>query len=413
MAQSGHIYLQCGKWYVRLRMNFLENAKIVRKQKAIFLAEKSGRYRQESDLAELAQEKLAGVKAAEKCPQSAELFVEYVEHTWLPFVARSKKPSTAAGYRSYWLGYIKPRVEGLALRDFDVAVISSLLEDAAEMHALNVDTVGKVRSILSAIFTYAIGHGHFPARSMQDNPAHSALIPETATEPEATHTATRAQVKASLAALDVAGLLLERAAVAIVAYTGVRPGEARGLQWPDWNRSADEIHVQRSIWHTHETTPKTAQSNAFVTVCPDLRAILLDLWESQGRPLGGYVLAHKDKIDRCGKPIKGQRANLDNLSKRTIVKAMSCCSVCQKSELAEHEDHDFKRDAKTSVPWYGFYSLRRFHGTEVRREAGNSDTSSKALRNSKAVADRHYLAPASVLPDVRRAVNGAMAGLSN
>jgi integrase len=202
---------------------------------------------------------------------------------------------------------------------------------------------------------------------------------------------------------DAAGLLLEWAAVAIVAYTGVRPGEARGLQWPDWNRSADEIHVQRSIWHTHETTPKTAQSNAFVTVCPDLRAILLDLWESQGRPLGGYVLAHED----------GQRANLDNLGKRTIVKALSRCSVCQQSELAEHEDHDFKRDAKTSVPWYGFYSLRRFHGTQVRIKAGNSDTSSKALRNSKAVADRHYLAPASVLPDVREAVIGAMAGLSN
>jgi integrase len=403
MAQTGHVYLQCGKWYVRLRMNFPENGKIVRKQKAIFLAEKSGRYRQESDLAELAQEKLAGVKAAEKCLRSAELFIEYVKNTWLPFVARSKKPSTAAGYGSYWHRYIKPRVEGLALRDFDVAVISSLLEDAAEMHKLNVDTVGKVRSILSAIFTYAIGHGHFPAKSMQDNPAHSALIPETATEPKATHTATRAQVKANLAALDAAGLLLERAAVAIVAYAGTRPGEARGLQWPDWNRSADEILVQRSIWHTHETAPKTEQSNAFVTVCPELRAILLDLWEWQGCPLGGYVLAHKD----------GQRANLDNLSKRTIVKALSRCAVCQQSELAEHEDHDFQRDAKTSVPWYGFYSLRRFHGTEVRREAGNSDTSSKALRNSKAVADRHYLAPASVLPDVRKAVNGAMAGLSN
>jgi integrase len=403
MAQTGHVYLQCGKWYVRLRMNFLENGKIVRKQKAIFLAEKSGRYRQESDLAELAQEKLAGVKAGEKCPQSAELFVEYVENTWIPFVARSKKPSTAAGYRSYWLRYIKPRVEGLALRDFTIAVVSSLLKDAAEMHTLNVDTVGKVRSILSAIFSYAIGNGHFPAKSAQDNPAHAALIPETATEPEETHTATWAEVKAQLAALDVPGLLLERAAVAIVAYTGVRPGEARGLQWPDWNRSADEIHVQRSIWHTHETTPKTAQSNAFVTVCPELRAILIDLWESQGRPLGGYILAHKD----------GRRANLDNLSKRTIVKALSRCSVCQQSELAEHEDHDFQRDEKTSTPWYGFYSLRRFHGTEVRREAGNSDTSSKALRNSKAVADRHYLAPASVLPDVRRAVNGAMAGLSN
>jgi len=96
------------------------------------------------------------------------------------------------------------------------------------------DTVGKVRSILSGIFTYAIGKGHFPARSDSDNPAHRALIPESATEPGKPQAAARGEVKGILAALKE--MPLERAAVAIMAMLGTRPGEARGLRWEDWDR---------------------------------------------------------------------------------------------------------------------------------------------------------------------------------
>jgi integrase len=77
---------------------------------------------------------------------------------------------------------------------------------------------------------------------------------------------------------------LERAAVGIIAFTGVRPGEARGLRWEDWDRAQQQLKIERSIWHTVEGTPKTAHSVRFVAVCADLRVMLLDLWEKQGRP---------------------------------------------------------------------------------------------------------------------------------
>jgi hypothetical protein len=76
-----------------------------------------------------------------------------------------------------------------------------VLEDVANMHSLNVDTVGKIRSILSAIFTYAIGKGDFPARSAAENPASRSLIPEAATEPKQTIAAVKQDVKAILAHL--------------------------------------------------------------------------------------------------------------------------------------------------------------------------------------------------------------------
>jgi hypothetical protein len=122
-------------------------------------------------------------------------------------------------------------------------------------------------------------------------------------------------------------------------------------------------------------------------VTDELREILLDLWKSQGSPFGGYILARA----------KGERVNLDNMSGREIIPALSRCAVCKKAESGTHKGHTFERD-ETLPQWHGWYSLRRFHGTQVRHEAGNSETMSKALGNSKEVADRHYLKSENVLP---------------
>jgi hypothetical protein len=70
-----------------------------------------------------------------------------------------------------------------------------------------------------------------------------------------------------------------------------------------------------------------------------------------------------------------------------------------------------ERGEKTVLTWSGWYSLRRFHGTAVRAES-NLETTSRALGNSMAVADKHYVKPEEVLPDVRKAVNGAVSGLT-
>ena len=161
----------------------------------------------------------------------------------------------------------------------------------------------------------------------------------------------------------------------------------RTTLWCDWNRADEEMHIRRSIWHRHEGSPKTAQSVGLVAVSAELREILLALWCKQGSPLDGYILAGK----------KGRPIILDNLAKRSIRDRLNELN----KDAAEGEE----------LTWPGWYSLRRFHGTAVR-EQSNLETTSKALRNSKAVADKHYVKPESVLPDVRKAVTAAVAGLA-
>ena len=397
MAQKGYVWRKGNSWILSYRENENVNGQIIRKQKCVKLAEYRDRYRRTKDLDDLVADKMAGVRQASKCPHSSDSFSDYVEQVYLPFVLRTMKPSTHAGYSTYWKRYIKPRVVKYALRDFTVAIVASLLKDISAMHKLNTDTVTKIRSVLSGIFSYAMSEGHFPARSAADNPASRARIPESAAKPKRTVAAVFEEVQGYLRALK--GMPLERAAVGILAFTGVRPGEARGLRWEEWDRVKQHIAIKRGVWHRIVGTTKTKQSERFVTVAEELREILLDLWKDQDSPISGYILAGR----------KGQPIILDNLAKRSIVPALTRCEICKEAESAKHEGHEFERD-ETLPHWHGWYSLRRFVGTEVRMKA-DSETSAKALGNSKAVADKHYIKPQTVLPDVRKAVNDAVSGL--
>lgn len=408
MAQNGMLFRKGPSWFLKYWEDVQVNGAQLRRRKCVKLAEYGDRYRTPRDLGDLVAEKMATVRGSAKCPRSSDLFANYVRDVYLPFVRDTMKPSTYAGYKTYWERYIKPRVGNFALRDFTVAIVSDLLEDVAKSHSLNKDTVSKVRSILSGIFTYAMGKGHFPARSKADNPASCALIPRTAAEPRNTVAATREEVATYLARLGELGMVLERAAVAIVAYTGIRPGEARGLRWEEWDRSEAHIRVSRSVWHAIEGTTKTEKSDGFVPVTEELRAHLWALWNSQLCPISGYILARPAVGKR--KPRVSGRVNLDNMAKREIAPALSRCAICRDLESAEHRGHEFTRD-ETLPEWHGWYAMRRFHGTQVRHKA-DSDVVAKALRNTKAVADRHYIKPEGVLPDVRKAVNDAMSGIS-
>lgn len=200
MAQHGFVFRKGQSWFLKYREKCDVNGEIVTKQKCVRLAEYCDRYRCESDLDELVTEKLASVRQAAKCPHSSDLFNTYVEDVYLPFVLGAKKPSTYAGYRAHFERYLKPRTAKYALRDFTVAIVAQLLKDIARTYKVNRDTVTKVRSILSGIFTYAMSESHFPARSAADNPASLARIPDCAVEPESTVAATREQVSEILKA---------------------------------------------------------------------------------------------------------------------------------------------------------------------------------------------------------------------
>ncbi|MCG2794585.1 MAG: site-specific integrase [Actinomycetia bacterium] len=77
----------------------------------------------------------------------------------------------------------------------------------------------------------------------------------------------------------------ERALFAVLAFSGLRLGEALALRWKDVNYEMRCITVERS-WNIHNgfSEPKTAGSRRAVPLLPTLAAILQDYYREEGNP---------------------------------------------------------------------------------------------------------------------------------
>jgi integrase len=146
--------------------------------------------------------------------------------------------------------------------------------------------------------------------------------------------------------LRKAGEWKARAAVALMSFAGLRPDEARGIRWEDFD--GKRLYITQSVWHKFTTDPKTPDAASPVPVIETLAEILCDLRERDGNPTTDPILRGPS-----GKPMI-----LDNLSNRVVVPALMRCAVCGEQESEHEAEHEFKLDE--SIPkWAGWYSLRR------------------------------------------------------
>ena len=173
-----------------------------------------------------------------------------------------------------------------------------------------------------------------------------------------------------------------RTAVALIFFCALRPGEARAARWEDYDGKV--LRIRASMWRTHTTLPKTAESVAPVPVAETLADIL-----QASRRASGYILASP-----LGRPV-----DLHNLAARTVIPRLSRCALCDKAEK-EHRsnDHTFQ----LLPAWHGWYSLRR--GAATLAVSLDSQLAAKTLlRHSNiATTQAHYIK--SVPADALRAV---------
>src|SRR6266436_3871943 len=79
--------------------------------------------------------------------------------------------------------------------------------------------------------------------------------------------------------------LLPKAVIATASFAGLREGELRGLEWPDY--SGESLSVNRSIWKNIVNRPKTLASAQSVPVIRQLAEILNAHRLSMGNPATG------------------------------------------------------------------------------------------------------------------------------
>jgi integrase len=263
-------------------------------------------------------------------PEATQTVADYAENHCLTWVRENCKPSTISGYERYWSTYLESRLQHITLRDFRTVDASNIL---IELHCAGRGRtmLKHCKAILSGIFTLARNQGVLDT----PNPVQGTMIPKKAAASGETHAASLEKVTAMLHAVESAQVdgkeitaderRKVRAAIALQFFAGLRPGEARGVRWEDFD--GRRLMVCQSVWHTHITDPKTEGSGKAVPVIEPLRGTLVELREADGNPSSGPVLRGPS-----GKPL-----NLDNLSKRVLSPLL--------------------KSAK--VEWHGWYSLRR------------------------------------------------------
>jgi integrase len=335
--QEGYVWKVGRSWFGRWREDVLEDGHLIRKQRSAKLADVCDRYRSKADVRPLLAEKLRPINEGRTRPESTLPVAEFIENYYLPFVEENFKPSTVAGYKHLWGHYLSPRLRKTALRDFRTVDAANLLADLHRAHSLGRTTLKHIKSFMSGIFTFAKNQGVLDSV----NPIHEAMIPKKASAPHETHAATLEEVLAIMDALEKAGERKACAAVAIMFFAGLRPGEARGVRWEDYD--GKQIVVRQSVWHTHTTAPKTQGSAKPVPVIEPLSSVLAALREMDGNPTSGPILR-----GASGKPV-----DLHNLANRVVIPSLQRCGLCHKPR-AKHDDvtHDFRRDE--SLPcWNG------------------------------------------------------------
>lgn len=308
----------------------------------------------------LAWKHLEPINTKLQTPESATLITEFIEQIYLPMVRKFLRPSTYKNYKKEeYERHFKHRLGSLRLRDFRTAHGQRLISAIAREHPeLGHKTLLRLKSFMSGVFRHAKTEGYLE----DENPMRDVSLPKTVR---------RTKFRGDTYTMDeITKLLLNVyssdylgrvgfAAVATAAFTGLRLAELRGLQWRDVQDN--KLSVERTVWRTRESLPKTESSENIVPVIPILRTFL----ENYRQYLEGPV--EEDGLGKTLKPTdwlfqgerRGTSMNLPNLVRRTIIPLLTRCSVCH-APRHRHVgvDHDFVLD-ETIPKWKGWHCFRR------------------------------------------------------
>jgi integrase len=360
-TQTGTIKRIGGSWYGRWREDVIEKGQTVRKQRFEKLCEVDDRYRTKADVRPLLTEKLRALNEGRTDARSSLTLATFVSEHYDPYARENFKPSTVHGYSKLWRDALCPRVGEIRLRDFKTVDAANTLAYFAGK-GWGRSSLKHAKSLLSGIFTYAKNLGVLDGV----NPVQGTIIPRKAAAPAETHASTPDEVVAILDVLKRAKGLEERqkpqgqTAIALMFFAGLRPGEARGARWEDYDGKT--LSVKRSVWRKHTTDPKTASSAKPVLVIEPLRELLAELREAEGNPANGPIL----------RGVKGGPLDLNMLAKQVIRPALR-----NRRNYRDGESKNWK-----PLEWQGFYSLRRGIATQLTAITHDPMAAKGLLRHS-------------------------------
>ena len=200
-----------------------------------------------------------------------EYAVEWYQLRKKPFIS----PSQQSSYRTMLNKYVLPEFGDRNLRAIRAADLQRFINTFEKQSASQITmALSVLRGVFGAAFADRILDIDPTLRLMR--PVHTqpkerrALTPDECARIEDT---IRTQPRSEY--------------LAVLYYTGMRPGEARGLQWGDIDWTADMIHIQRDLDYVTNTVGdlKTKAADRYVPLVPQLRDVLLPLRDFPTAPV--------------------------------------------------------------------------------------------------------------------------------
>jgi integrase len=195
---------------------------------------------------------------------------EYVTQTWAPTYAAQLPPKTRRNYSSLYDHHIAPQLGPVQLRKLSPEMISRWHTDRLSAGGGPV-AVHKARTLLGNILQRAVEGGH-----LKINPQRNAARVKLPRREEV-----RPVGPAKVEAMRAASSPRDAALISVLAYSGLRPGEALALEWGDVRDRT--LLVERAISLGEVTDTKNTKHRTVRLLAP----LALDLaeWRMRcGRP---------------------------------------------------------------------------------------------------------------------------------
>jgi integrase len=189
---------------------------------------------------------------------------------WREEVLAKRKPSTVRSSNSHLDSHIIPQLGKLRLDQIGPENQQIFVNN---LHGASRKTVLNILSTLSSMLTTAKNWGY----AVREIELSKLVLPERNSY-VAPHF-TRSQVESILnLAPEPWGTFF-----ALLALTGMRAGEALGLQWADIDFTHKCIHIRRSAWYGKAQSTKSKASAAPITL-PDALAAVLSRYKEEWKP---------------------------------------------------------------------------------------------------------------------------------
>ena len=230
------------------------------------------------------QKECAAAEAAERA--KLKTFKSYALEIYMASKEQSFSENARSSYAMFFEKHIFPVFGDKLLIEISTAMINRFLLNF-QKQGYKQATVTKLYNIMNGVFSMAFMDDSIPINPMlKTNKPKTTKEEKAQIKDESEKALTVEQLQYVLSCVDQEELKW-RTYIHLLADTGIRRGEACGLQWQDIDFSSGLVHIRRNLQYTpaagvYETSPKNGKSRS-VDIGMNVTAMLRQLRAEQAQ----------------------------------------------------------------------------------------------------------------------------------